>query len=68
MTPIFDDLAAHLEAEDQRTGEKQHELRMPPTYLAMIAAEFGLPYQSGDFITLTLFGGRHLTVRPATVH
>ncbi len=65
---MLDDLAVHLDAEEARTGEKLGELEMPPTYLAMIAAEFGLDYEPGCYFTLQLTGGRHLTVRAATVH
>ena len=68
MTPMLDDLATHLDAEEQRTGERLGVLAMPPTYLAMIAAEFGLTYESNCYFTLKLTGERYLTVLPATVH
>lgn len=68
MTPMLDDLAQHLDAEERRTGEMLGELAMPPTYLAMIAAEFGLSYEPNCYFTLRLTGGRYLTVVPATVH
>lgn len=65
---MLDDLAHHLDEEERRTGWQLGEIYMPPTYLAMVAAEFGLPYEIDDYLTLRLSGDRHLTVLPATVH
>lgn len=68
MTPMLDDLAQHLDEEERRTGSQLAELLMPPTYIAMVAAEFGLPYETDDYLSLRLSGDRYLAVMPATVH
>jgi len=68
VTSMLDDLAAHLDAEEKRTGYILAQLEMPPTYLAMVAAEFGLTYEPNCYFTLRLTGERYLTVVAATVH